>query len=85
MVIDAILDRKEGEEYGEEYNAKAFYDFVRSYGKIGEDITLAMDYGEEEDVKAALCDYIIINEYNPALCDYIETREWLPREYAENR
>ena len=40
-------------------------------------ITIAMDYGTEEDVRKALCRYIDDNEYNEKIKDYINSRAWL--------
>ena len=77
MIIDCILDRKDGEQYGDRYDAGAFYRSVLRYGEIGEDITRAMDYGTENDVRRELCAYIMANEYNPSICDYVNSREWL--------
>lgn len=73
MIIDRILDRKDSLEY----DAKSFYLECLSYGKAGENITRAMDFGTEDDVKAALCKYIQDNEYNYLLVDYINSLEWL--------
>ena len=73
MIVDLILDRKDGVPY----NPHSFYRSVLRYGDIGEDITRAMDYGTEEDVRRELCEYIHANEYNPAICDYINGRRWL--------
>ena len=73
MIVDLILDRKDGAKY----NAHDFYVDVMGYGEIGEDITRAMDFGTESDVRRELCEYITANEYNPAICDYINSREWL--------
>ena len=77
MIVDLILDRKDGEEYGELYNPYEFYRNCMGYGPIGHGITRAMDFGTERDVKRELCEYITANEYNPAICDYINSREWL--------
>ena len=44
---------------------------------MADDITRAMDFGTEEDVKNALCRYIEKNEYNPLICDYIRKINWL--------
>lgn len=93
MIIDLILDRKDddaqlaqgythyrsftGEILPLAYNPENFYRRVMDYGEIGWDITRAMDGGTEADVKNALCEYIIRNEYNPDLCGYIYTRNWL--------
>jgi hypothetical protein len=73
MIIDKILDRKDGQKY----NAKQFYNDITLYGDVGYEIAEALDNGEENDVKKELCKYIIKNEYNPAICDYIESVKWL--------
>lgn len=82
MIIDLILDRKDDEiETGRDYyDAHDFYMDVYGYGRIGDEITLAMDYGTENDVKRALCNYILNNEYNPKICNYIMSKNWLPEE-----
>ena len=78
MIIDVILDRYDNEKYNDfNYNAHDFYFDVLGYGHIGGNITAAMDYGTENDVKKALCDYIRKNEYNPKIIDYINNRIWL--------
>ena len=77
MVIDIILDRKDGEKYGWGYDPHEFYRDIAQYGEIGHGITAAMDYGTEADVKTALCEYVIRNEYNPDICGYIWARSWL--------
>ena len=73
MIIDKILDRKDGELY----KASDFYLDCLNYGRTGDKITRALDGGTENDVKKALCDYIIENDYNPKICDYINSVEWL--------
>ena len=75
MIIDKILDRKDGELY----NARDFYFDVLQYSRTGDEITRAMDGGTEDDVKKALCDFITGNEYNPQICDYIKSVEWLSK------
>ena len=77
MIIDLILDRKDGHEY----KAKEFYDNVMAYEE-GTDykISRALDGGTEKDVKKALCDYIINNDYNPKICNYINRVTWLEDE-----
>lgn len=93
MIIDCILDRQDNEAdmaagfthaqmpNGElkplAYDAARFYRDIRGYGAIAGPIVDAMDYGDEEDVRGAICDYVINNEYNPAICDYINSRKWL--------
>lgn len=73
MIIDRILDRKDGLEY----NPGQFYRDCLAYGRVGDDITRAMDGGTEEDVKRSLCQYIRENEYNPLLIDYINRINWI--------
>ena len=73
MIIDLILDRKDGDEY----DARKFYRRVTEYGKVGFEISYAMDCGDESDVKKALCGYIFDNDYNPAIEDYINSVQWL--------
>ena len=74
MVIDLILDRK---DWSEDYDPAKFYRECMAYGDVAENITMAMDYGTEKQVKRALCDYIVENQYNPAICDYINSVSWL--------
>jgi hypothetical protein len=77
MIVDLILDRKDG--FG--YSAPQFYRDVYGYSTTVPHhvalITTAMDYGDEDDVRHALCKYIIQNEYNPRICDYINSVNWL--------
>ena len=73
MIIDLILDRKDNKEY----NSKKFYNNVMQYGKIGWNISEALDNGNEDDIKKALCEYIINNEYNINICKYINSINWL--------
>jgi len=73
MIIDLILDRKDGADYV----PKKFYRDALTYGKVGNEITKAMDYEEEQDVKKALEDYIIDNEYSSDIISYINSVNWL--------
>ncbi len=73
MIIDLILDRY----HGDAYDPKKFYDAVMDYEEGTEyPISRALDDGEEEDVKRALCDYVD-GEYNPNIKKYINAVEWL--------
>ena len=73
MIIDLILDRKDGGKY----TAKTFYNDVVQYGEIGYSITSAMDYGTDKDVKIALCNYVVENEYNTEICNWINSVHWI--------
>ena len=75
MIIDLILDRKDGFAY----NAHDFYCDVMDYENdfnFNPIISRAMDSGTEKDVKNALCKYIKDNNYNPEICDYINSVKW---------
>lgn len=74
MIVDLILDRK---DWSEDYDPAQFYRECMAYDDVAENITMAMDYGTEKQVKQALCDYIVENQYNPAICDYINSVAWL--------
>lgn len=84
MIIDLILDRKDG--FG--YNAREFYDYCMHECNIfGFDygIPRALDCGENEDVQRELCKYIIENEYNHAICEYVNSVDWLHDERASKK
>ena len=79
MVIDYIFDRKDG--YG--YDVKEFYDACMAYEEF--DIARALDGGTEKDVKKALCDYVIYNDYPKSICKYINSENWLDDDYYESK
>lgn len=73
MIIDCILDRYDGVAY----QPHEFYQNMMMYGgQHGIEISRAMDFGTESDIKKALCDYIG-SEYNPLIKDFINKAEWL--------
>lgn len=77
MIIDLILDRKDGCEY----SAREFYYECMEYGAVrvgpGYEIARAMDGGGEGDVRRELCKYIDDEGYNPAIKDYVNSVNWL--------
>lgn len=73
MIIDRILDRYDGSDY----NAKDFYNEMLAYGGYGTNISRAMDFGSEDDVRKALCDYIDFNQYNRKIKEFINKANWL--------
>lgn len=76
MIIDKILDRKDGEEY----DAREFYYYLmQPGGGIHEkNISEAMDYGNESDVKLELLIYCNDNGYtDPEIIDFIKSINWL--------
>ena len=81
MIIDYILDRKDDYEHGIKiYNAKDFYDYVRSEEDVFDfnpTISRAMDYGTDNEVKVAIDNYILENGYNPNICHFVDSVQWL--------
>ena len=81
MIIDLILDRKDGEPFGDVYDERQVYFDVMHYNDLTPDasseITAAMDYGTDADVRASLCRYIDQNGYNPEIKNYINSRRWI--------
>ena len=79
MIIDLILDRKEGMAY----SPREFYNSVMSYYNafpaIVEPIANALDNKADIDIKKELCTYIIDNGYNQTLCAYINETNWLDK------
>ena len=78
MIIDSILDRRDGRYY----SAHDFYLEVRKYERLGvgthgEDISIAMDYGDNRDVQRVLGQYIQRNEYPADIEDYIRSQIWV--------
>lgn len=73
MIIDLILDRKDGVPYSPEQ----FYRDVFDYGEIGWDITRALDAGTENQVKQALCQYIDNQGYSEHIKSFVNSVNWL--------
>lgn len=74
MIIDLILDRRDGQEY----NPRQFYAEVMEYGgRDAERITRAMDADNEQATRVELCLYIIRNDYPGEICDFIRSVKWL--------
>lgn len=80
MIIDLILDRKDGKEYvpGDFYTGVMGY--LDVFPEIVMPIAEAMDYGEESDVQRELCAYVENGEYSRDICDYIKSVKWLEKD-----
>ena len=84
MIIDLILDRKDGTPY----NAFDFYRDVMEYESdfnLDRSISSALDYGDEKAVRKALCDYVINQGYNKNICNYINDVQWLKSDVTNDR
>lgn len=83
MIIDIILDRREGAiNYDAATHLKAIYDYATFFHM--NNLAAAVDGGTEDDVKAALMDYVISGACNPDihhhnfldLCLFIKAVRW---------
>jgi hypothetical protein len=72
MLVDFILDRKEGYRY----DPRELYGYCQEDEQYW-DVARALDGGTEEDVQGELCGYILGNGYNPEICEYICSVNWL--------
>jgi len=77
MIIDLILDRKDGSHYSPDRFYRDCLEYSAIFGGIGDDITRAMDFGTENDVRRAICRYVTDNGYNPAICKYVRSVNWI--------
>lgn len=77
MIIDLILDRKDGKEY----NPKAFYYNVKKYFNVFPEITKpiinAFHDKNEDNIQLELGYYIINEGYDTGLLEYILKNKWL--------
>ena len=74
MIVDCILDRKDGTRY----NVREFYHYCLGYmGGLGDEITQAMDGGTNADVQEALCWYIAEQQYGLDICEFIRSKNWI--------
>lgn len=89
MIIDIILDRREGAiNYDAATHLKAIYDYATFFHM--NNLAAAVDGGTEDDVKAALMDYVISGGCNPDihhhnfldLCLFIKAVRWTEEDDA---
>lgn len=81
MIIDVILDRKDGAiSYDVSKHLKAIYDYATDAGMT--ELATAVDGGNEADVRAALMRYITMCGYPTALLDYITSVRWTSEDDA---
>ncbi len=83
MIIDVILDRREGTPYCESAEARSepglwclrdLYEYAQFFGFA--ELERAIDCGSDADVKRELCRYIDDNGYNPEIKDFVNSVKW---------
>ena len=74
MIIDAILDRKDGSPYTKE-TAKYIYDQAMFFEM--DELARAFDLGENSDCQKQLAEYIDRNGYNENIKAYIYSQKWV--------
>lgn len=75
MLIDLILDRRDGQTY----NPAEFLAEVKDYAYIFDEynkVAIALESGNEALVQWELTDYVSRNGYGTDICDYINAVEW---------
>lgn len=79
MLIDAILDRRADREDGIfNYDPKKLYNYlIDSIHPSYHDVARAMDKGSNTEVRAEMCAYIDLEEYNPEIKDFVNSVDWL--------
>jgi len=76
MIIDLILNRKEGEPYV----ARDAYVYITEHESLFNKeypISRAFDAGSNKDVQNALSKYILDGGYNPEIIKYVKSVEWV--------
>lgn len=71
MIVDCILDRRDGEPYSQQ----AFLDYAID-GEY-ESIAKALMTNDEATIKQALKDYLEGNMFNPEIGEYIDSVDWV--------
>jgi len=74
MIIDAILDRKDGDEYTAE-EMRYMYDQATFFGHV--ELARALDGGDNAHIVEELCKYIDNEEYNPEIKKYVRSVDWV--------
>lgn len=74
MIVDIILDRKDGVPYREEH-MKDIYDQAMFFEYMN--LASVLDSGTEEDIKQALKNYIDNEGYRQDIKEYIDSVNWL--------
>lgn len=78
MVIDLILDRKDGAPFDAEEFAERVFSLLFSFPEVITPIINAIMTRCEQRVKHELCAYVLEGGYAPEICDFINSVAWLP-------
>lgn len=76
MIIDLILDRRDGVPYDPYVFYNEMMDYYAVFPDLAAPIVRALDWGTEKDVKKAICGYIMDQGYNPDICAYVNAVKW---------
>lgn len=80
MIIDVILDREDDikNQHIDLFSQRKLHDIYTYAMQFDfQYLSKALDYGDEKDIKEALCKYIDENEYNPSIKGFINSVNWL--------
>ena len=76
MVIDLILDRRDGDIFDPVEFANEVHDYCDVFPEL-QPIDDAIGSEVEQRVKHALCGYVLDGGYPPEICDFINSVPWL--------
>ena len=71
MIIDEILDRRDGCKYDPEY----LVDTAKINGF--NNVVKAFESKDENAVKSSLKEYVHENGYSDNVCEYIDSQQWI--------
>ena len=74
MIIDEILNRKDGADYTAE-SMRYIYDEATTFGYT--ELARALDGGDNSDIVRELCAYIDDNGYRKTIKEYVRGQNWI--------
>ena len=78
MIIDLILDRRDGKSFDPCEFAFQVNDYAAIWPGLARPILDALSSRNEDCVRRALCIYINLAGYDTEICDYVNSVCWLP-------
>jgi hypothetical protein len=77
MIVDMILYRREKGTYEPVAFALLCNDYEKQFPNMNYGIANSMKVDNEQKIKEALCNYIIVEGYPLEICDYINKVKWI--------
>lgn len=74
MIIDTIMDRRDGCAYGHD-DMTYMHEEAETFGFV--DLARALDSGSEDDIRRELCRYIDDGGYRQDVKKYVNSVDWI--------